>query len=206
MFLDPAQVRHADFQAGEFRLASTGGRQRVTEIEDANRETTWGYAYVWEATTAEGAYLKLAVADLATGSRDVRSIHAEDGGQAFARLNCSGLRLTMRPVPKGSHSDHGHWYVVLRQAQILPGIEQWSRLYDAKTRSLSYWAGGPIGDLLSEVGGIDFGTRKDVYDEDNKRRKLPCVVFDEHDIHVPLGAFIFTRALPLLKGRTKPNR
>lgn len=211
MYLDPSRVRRRGFSVGSFRVHGSEGRQRVSSVRSTNGEKTFGWCYVWDVSAPGGAFLRLGLTDLATGQRDVRPLFASGGNAAFARLNCGGLRLPLNLIPKSSNRHRGRYYVCLRQAQILPGLEQWSRLFDASRRSHSYYAnyyaGGAVGSVLASLGAREVDTRENAYDEENRRRNLLCAVFDEHDVRVPIGTFLLTRAAPLLLGKKhKPKR
>lgn len=172
-----------------FEIVERGVTDIVVEKSPDGAVGVRATATSYETTHSGGHRLGVHYVESATGERWVECHEVDSAIELLQRLRGS-LRLAVLRF-----GDSG--YCELRQAQ--PKGERWANLFKADYAALDRGAGVSVARELRAVGATDVGSRELLLGDSSRRRSFLCATFEVRDQHVPILAFLLTRAMPLIR-------
>ena len=189
----------APFSVGPFRVTAVEARERMEGVQSPSKNSGDGWLYTWRAE-APDAELVVGYGVWDHGDRGVMPVSASGGTDAFRHLHRGSLRFSVRPAPKGAAVARGQYVAELGQARVRR--DGWVKAFKATEAELDEGAGLDVGELLASLGASGYGRAGDLLNVGGTRQNYCCVTFSPDEPRVPVAAFVATRALPLLAGRT----
>jgi hypothetical protein len=150
-----------------------------------------GTARAYLVSVPDGGILEVAATHWDSGDRDVRAMTRLAGPTSYERL-LKGLRLGIAAA--GEERYFCELGITRYHEDKQPTVVR------ALPEDLEHVLGQDVGAMFAGLGANGFGTREFIMGETNRRRFYLAVAFSGSAHDVPIGAYVLTRVLPLMKG------
>jgi len=106
-------------------------------------------------------------------------------------------RIVHRLKMGAKRLEDGTWMMELRQAQT--NDRGWATRSSVSLGELHAGSGIDVGSLLTELGALGVGTRRELYGETNRRQNQLAVRFGQPNKVVPVAAYVLATIHPMLR-------